>query len=134
MAVELLAYANRQKVADALTEHGYAVTRMTVNRWARGGEMPGIAARMILELFGHRSDTTKEPPPDWARAMEARIVGELKQNRELIEALARPELIEAAERVISRLEALEPPDDEAPRGAVESEGRAAAAPPSQARG
>jgi hypothetical protein len=28
--------------------------------------------------------------------MEARIVGELKQNRELIEALARPELIEAA--------------------------------------
>jgi hypothetical protein len=134
MAVELLAYANRQKVADALTEHGYAVTRMTVNRWARGSEMPEIAARMIAQLFGHRSDTTKEPPPDWARAMEARIVGELKQNRELIEALARPELIEAAERVISRLEALEPPDDEAPRGAVESEGRAAAAPPSQARG
>jgi hypothetical protein len=134
MAIEFLSYANRAKVAEALTQRGYEVTRMTVNRWARGGEMPEIAARMIAQLFGHRSDTTKEPPPDWARAMEARIVGELKQNRELIEALARPELIEAAERVISRLEALEPPDDEAPRGAVESEGRAAAAPPSQARG
>jgi len=60
MTVELLAYANRQKIAEALTERGYSVTRMTVNRWAKGGEMPAIAARMILALFGH--DLGAHPP------------------------------------------------------------------------
>jgi hypothetical protein len=114
MAVELLAYANRQKVADALTEHGYAVTRMTVNRWARGGEMPGIAARMILELFGHSPDTTKQPPPEWARAMQSKldaiydrqdtimarqaVVADTATQR-VIEALTDPERLEWAERI-----------------------------------
>lgn len=61
MTVELLRYANRAKVAEALTSRGYEVTRMTVNRWARGNEMPVIAERMILALFGH--ETQNEPPP-----------------------------------------------------------------------
>ena len=69
MTVELLRYANRAKVAEALTSRGYEVTRMTVNRWARGNEMPSIAERMILELFGH---TEKSPgqSSDWSRLME----------------------------------------------------------------
>ena len=81
MAAELLTYANRQKVADALTERGYSVTRMTVNRWARGGEMPEIAARMILDLFGHTPETTKAPPPEWAGAMEQRQDGSRQVGR-----------------------------------------------------
>lgn len=62
MTVELLRYANREAVAQALTDGGYSVTRQTVNRWARGDEMPGIAERMILGLFGHDPDAAKEPP------------------------------------------------------------------------
>lgn len=61
MTVDLLRLANREAVARALTAGGYSVTRQTVNRWARGDEMPGIAQRMILALFGHASDTPKEP-------------------------------------------------------------------------
>lgn len=83
MAAHLLTYANRQKVAEALTERGYSVTRMTVNRWARGGEMPEIAARMILDLFGHTPDTTKSPPPEWAGEMESRLTDELRANRKV---------------------------------------------------
>jgi hypothetical protein len=70
MAASLLKYANREKVAQALTAQGYSVTRMTVNRWARGDEMPEIAARMIASLFSHEAGTQKEPPPDWGRLME----------------------------------------------------------------
>lgn len=68
MAVSLLQYANREKVAQALTLEGYPVTRMTVNRWARGDEMPEIAARMIGGLFGHL-DTKEAPPPQWATGL-----------------------------------------------------------------
>lgn len=66
MAVSLLRYANREKVAQALTQQGYSVTRMTVNRWARGSEMPPIAAHMISDLFGHQG-MTKAAAPDWER-------------------------------------------------------------------
>jgi hypothetical protein len=38
-------------VAQALTAQGYEVTRQTVNRWARGDEMPTVAAQMIARLF-----------------------------------------------------------------------------------
>ena len=64
MTVELLRYANRAKVAEALTAQGYDVTRMTVNRWAAGGEMPGIAQRMILSLFGHNEESPDQSL-DW---------------------------------------------------------------------
>lgn len=60
MAVSLLRYANRAKVARALTDRGYKVTRMTVNRWAAGAIPPVIAARMIAELF---ADAEEAPPP-----------------------------------------------------------------------
>jgi hypothetical protein len=95
------AHGGPPKVADVVGRH-----RSTVTRWVKGDidwdgltELASGLRRDIVVTFpahGRASVTTKEPPPDWARAMEARIVGELKQNRELIEALARPELIEAA--------------------------------------
>jgi hypothetical protein len=113
MALELLKYANRAKVATALTESGYPVTRMTVNRWAAGGEMPGIAQRMVLALFGH-TRATKEPPPEWARAIQSKldaiydrqdtimarqaVVADTATQR-VIEALTDPERLEWAERI-----------------------------------
>jgi DNA-binding XRE family transcriptional regulator len=62
MAVELLTYANREKVAQALTAQGYEVTRQTVNRWARGDEMPTVAAQMIARLFGHTEEAAPGVP------------------------------------------------------------------------
>jgi hypothetical protein len=91
MTVELLAYANRQKVAEALTERGYSVTRMTVNRWAKGGEMPAIAARMILALFGHDLGTAKAAPPEWAERLLAGVMA-----LEAREAITDEELDRAA--------------------------------------
>jgi len=69
MATSILTYANRAKVAEALTAEGYPVTRMTVNRWAAGAEMPGIAARMVLKLFGHDPDIKETAPPVWAERL-----------------------------------------------------------------
>ena len=104
MAVSLLTYANRAKVASRLTELGYPVTRMTVNRWAAGGEMPGIAARMILGLFLHEPDTAKAPPgePDgaWVARMLEAIAAAVGVDTEEVERLAR-----AAELERSRLQA-----------------------------
>jgi len=65
MVISLLRYANREAVAQALTERGYVVSRATVNRWARGKETPEIAARMVAQLFGHEPDTQKSAPA-WA--------------------------------------------------------------------
>ena len=115
MTVELLAYANRQKVAEALTERGYSVTRMTVNRWAKGGEMPAIATRMILALFGHDPDTTKAAAPEWAAALARDTAAQV------IEALAPADRLRAAQGVISRLEALQGLGDEVPAGSDEGQ-------------
>ncbi len=79
MTVELLRYANRQKVADALTAQGYSVTRMTVNRWAGGSKMPTIAARMICELFGHH-DTKEALPPQWARGLVDEVLAAVQAS------------------------------------------------------
>ena len=117
MAVSLLTYANRAKVAEALTEQGYEVSRMTVNRWAAGSEMPAVAARMIAELFGHDPDTTKEPPP-WAEALATRTA------RQVIAALADPEVLAAVPDAIAALEGLprqlheSPPADGEPQDRV----------------
>ena len=100
MAVSLLTYANRAKVAEALTEQGYEVSRMTVNRWAAGSEMPAVAARMIATLFGHDPDTTKSPPA-WAEGLAD------KTAMKVIEALAPERLQQAAELARQRL--AEPP-------------------------
>ena len=121
MAVAVLTYANRAKVAEALTRGGYPVTRMTVNRWAAGAEMPAIAARMVIELFEHTPGTTKEAaPPIWAERLQASIeavyerqttiidrqgtVGQEMAGK-VIEALASPAQHEWAERIAARLDA-----------------------------
>ena len=113
MTVELLAYANRQKVAEALTDRGYSVTRMTVNRWARGGEMPGIAARMILELFRH-TETPLPQVEERLESIEAKVDSVLARqdtilerqlvvadsaSQKVIEALADPVRLEWEERI-----------------------------------
>jgi hypothetical protein len=108
MALSLLKYANRAKVAEALTEQGYEVTRMTVNRWAAGSEMPEVAARMIAELFGHDPDTQKSAPA-WAEALADETA------KKVIAALAPDDLREAAAVLIARLEGLQRlPDDSSP--------------------
>jgi hypothetical protein len=82
MAASILKYANREAVAQALTERGYTVSRATVNRWARGKEMPEIAGLMIAELFGH-PDMTKEAPP-WAEP----LVADVPAIRQVVESSA----------------------------------------------
>ena len=114
MTTELLTYANRAKVAEALTAQGYEVTRMTVNRWARGGEMPRIAERMILALFGHEPDAPDRP----------RLVDLVAQRLEGIEGLLGAlavragvpmQEIEAMHQRVLELERSRPQPDALPR-------------------
>jgi hypothetical protein len=106
MAVAVLTYANRAKVAEALTEQGYPVSRVTVSRWARGGEMPEIAARMILELFGHTPNTTKEAaPPEWAERLFEKVDAMATDQRTIAE-----EAVSSAVRAIAPLPSMESAD------------------------
>lgn len=100
MVVSLLRYANREAVAQALTEHGYSVTRQTVNRWARGDEIPEIAARMIGELFGHTEGHEEAALPEWARRLL--VVSEAARQRMGVSDsdLARAEADLIARRVL----------------------------------
>jgi hypothetical protein len=118
MAVAVLTYANRAAVARALTERGYSVSKMQVNRWAGGAEMPTIAARMILELFLHGPDMPKEPlQPEWVERLQQTVdsiharqdeimarQAEMADSasRQVIEALGSPELLEWAQRIGER--------------------------------
>lgn len=97
MAVAVLAYANRAKVAEALTAGGYPVSRVTVNRWAKGAEMPAIASRMVLELFGHGSPTSSTVEPPWATRLDDRL-------RSLEERLANVTEEDLSRRVAQRVE------------------------------
>lgn len=125
---DLLTYAAYNKVAAALN-----VSRNTVSLWARGVNVSPYRLRQVRDLL--RPETARNATaPSWAVAMEQRLLEKLEINRQLIGALGRPELLEAAERVIARLEALGPPDDEAPHEAGGSVGRAAAVPPGPGRG
>ena len=87
MAVSLLRYANREKVAQALTEQGYSVTRMTVNRWAKGAEMPEIAARMIAALYG-LGEPKEAPRPEWAEELLEEIAAIRKSQQTAADLLA----------------------------------------------
>ena len=109
MTTQLLRYANREAVAQALTIGGYSVSRQTVNRWARGAEMPEIARRMILALFGHEQHET--PRPQWAEGLEDRVVDALEAR--LIGAGPLPDRV--AERIAARLGLPQPrPAEDAP--------------------
>ena len=126
---DVLRWANRREVAREVTQRGYRVSGETLNRWVRDeAEFPAVVQAIVFDLFtitGH-SETAA---PEWAAAMEERLSAQIVQNRDLIGRLARPELVEAAERVIERLEALGPPSDEAPHGGGALGGRGVATPP-----
>jgi thioesterase domain-containing protein len=135
MAVALLAYANRAKVAEALTAQGYPVTRVTVNRWANGADMPEIAARMILELFGHTPETTKEAaPPEWAERLADDAANEVV--RQLVDLLIpedearRVATLAGQLRALSQLRREAPPErtDESAQGPDRPEGPAGGSP------
>lgn len=98
MTVELLRYANRQAVAKRLTDDGYSVTRQTVNRWARGDEMPSIAQRMILELFGH--DPSR--PGTWQQRVLAGTMALEKKARVTDDELDAAEAEAAAYLALAR--------------------------------
>lgn len=119
MAISLLEFANRQKVADALTEQGYVVSRATVNRWASGKNMPEPAARMIAKLFGHDPDTPKSAPA-WAEALADETA------MKVIAALADPELVAALPDAIAALRALPPEPDDSVRANGERQDQARA--------
>jgi hypothetical protein len=126
---EVLRWANRTAVAQEITRRGYRVSGETLNRWYRQrSEVPAVVERIVFEMFGHN-----ETAPAWGAELESRIVDELHRNRQLIEALALPaDLVEAAWRVIGRLEALPPQGVEAPDDPADTEGPAAESP--QGRG
>jgi len=111
--LSLLKYANREKIAQALTERGYSVKRVTVSRWAAGSEMPPIAEQMILELFGHAPDTKESLPPQWARGLTDEILTALDASGgSLVERVV--------ERIEARLELLQSQDDGGPDGESEA--------------
>jgi len=85
--IDLLRYANRRKVADALTAAGYDVSRATVNRWARGKEMPPIAARLIREMFGAQS----EAAPEASGRLEVYLLALARKNGLSAEELSQAE-------------------------------------------
>jgi hypothetical protein len=129
---DLPRWANRSEVAREISRRGYRVSVETLNRWHRDRkEVPAVVEHIVFELFGVGQ---QETPPPWAEAMEQRLKGELTVNRELIAALANPELLEAAQRVIARLEAQSAQLAEDPGASNGAANRAGAAPPGQARG
>lgn len=85
--IDLLRYANRQKVAEALTAAGYEVSRATVNRWARGKEMPPIAARLIREIFG----TPNKAAPNGSERLEVYLLALARKRGVTWEELAQAE-------------------------------------------
>lgn len=126
---EVLHWANRRAVAEEVTRRGYRVSGETLNRWVRDEkEFPAVVERIVFELFGIGGHNETAPP--WAGQIEQRLTEAILGNQStVIEALERPEIWRAAERVIARLEALEPPGDAAPNGSDAGEGPAAAEPP-----
>lgn len=104
----MLRWANRREVAREVTRRGYRVSGETLNLWVRQEkEFPAVVERIVFDLFTIGQDTAKEPPP-WAEAL-ARDTA-----RQVIEALAPPEIQRAAQSVIERLEDIPPPNGDSP--------------------
>ena len=90
-------------------------SRDTVAAWRRGRAPRDDQWRRFIGAYNRwlrgTPATEEEPPPDWAGAMEERIVSEVLVNREvLLEALAAG-FAERAERELG-----EDSDDEGPDG------------------
>jgi hypothetical protein len=101
---DVLHWANRTLVAEEVTRRGFRVSKETLNRWVRQRkEVPAAVEHIVFDMFG--IETQRSSPPAWAEGLEARLTAELRTNRELIGALANPELLEAAQRVIARTQA-----------------------------
>ena len=105
---QLLRWANKREVARELTRRGFDVSGETLNRWVREErEIPAVVERLVLELYGISPDATKEPPPEWARALSEASADAV------VRRLVPPELLGAAHRLLADLARLEPPSDEA---------------------
>ena len=112
---QLLRWANKREVARELTRRGYDVSGETLNRWVREEkEIPSVVERMVLELYGI-PDTTKQPPPEWARAVAE------ESADAVVRRLVPPELLGAAHRLLADLARLEPPSDEADDAMLEGQ-------------
>ena len=106
-----------QEAAAALTHHATS----TISRWETGG-LPNrwddliqyahaMNQKIILE-FGHDPDTTKAPPPEWARAMEQRLTEAILANREaVVQTLAEVTARYGVERALASQPHGEPPPD-----------------------
>jgi hypothetical protein len=110
------AHGGPPKVADVVGRH-----RSTVTRWVKGDidwdgltELASGLRRDIVVTFpahGRASVTTKEPPPDWARALTNDLLLEIRLNRAVLKAALEGVDPARAERILTRLESqLGPPE------------------------
>ena len=105
----------QEKAAERLTQQKAErrnVATSTISRWETGGvpqsweELEAYARALdqaIVLRFG--PDTDEEPPPNWAGAMESRIVSEVVANREALYAALAQDLVDA------QLGRTQPPDE-----------------------
>jgi hypothetical protein len=121
-AVDLSVF-EAKALALALTEHGHSVSERTVQRWKSGTTKPKPQdIRAIRALVGSLDIQKEAAPPDWAERLEAKVDSILERQdvvgetyaRQVIEALATPELMEWQQRIAKYLAALPSPSDEAP--------------------
>lgn len=93
-------------------EDAAGVSRDTVAAWRRGRKpRTDQWEKFTAALDAWRAglpDATKEPPPEWAGAMEARLQKALEVNRVIIEG-ASPEEIAAVKAELDALRRLAPP-------------------------
>jgi hypothetical protein len=109
---EFMRVFEAKALAEALTDAGHSTSERTAQRWKKGETRPKPQdVRAIRELVGAMlPDTTKEPPPEWARAVAVETADEV------IARLIPPDLLGAAHRLLAGLAELQPPSDEAPAG------------------
>ena len=72
-AKALLTYANYAKVAAALQ-----VSRVSVAEWAKGKSVTPYRLRQLEQLLRPDLQVAKEPQPEWAGAMEARLTDAIR--------------------------------------------------------
>jgi transcriptional regulator with XRE-family HTH domain len=99
-----------QEKAAALRGHATS----TISRWETGAlpqtwqeldEYAKALGQPIVLSFGAEREEAHPGEPEWASAMESRIVGELQLYRQLIESILPPERMAEARELIASLEA-----------------------------